>query len=197
MIKDYKVNYSTYLVRDGKICQMAWNCLKSGKYSATVHLLKQKLWYFQAYNAVTYMLLHLILITTLEGVHYHYPMQFRDEEPEAPRSKGTCSKLLREELTKLRFQFRSSSSTAVLVPWCYIELRASYFLAEVRVFLVVNWLKQNKTNTRAFWIHDQEWFCCISRPTLRNWHRLWFFYLLRGSTNTFSALDFMYLPSLA
>lgn len=81
-----------------------------------MHLLKQKLRYFQAYNAVIYMLLHLILITTLEDVHYYYPMQFKDEEPEAPRSKGTCSKLLREELTKLRFQFRSSSSTAVLVP---------------------------------------------------------------------------------
>lgn len=63
----------------------------------TVPLLQQKCGsYCKAYNALTYVFVHLILMTTLEGAHYYCPMQFRDEETEAQRHEGICSRLLRE-----------------------------------------------------------------------------------------------------
>lgn len=67
-------------------------------------LLKQKPAYLKL--IVAYMLFQLIVTTTLEGTcFYYYPMHFRDEEVEL-REVETNSRLLREALTELEFQFR-------------------------------------------------------------------------------------------
>lgn len=160
----------------------------------TVPLLKQKLGsYFNTCILLTYTWLHLIPMTTLESIHYYNPMQVRDEETEAQRGNRTCSRLLREDLTEIGFQLRSSDSKVVLVPWCYTQLRAS-FPAELRVFLVVNLLKQTKQ--RFLGAGSQEWFCCTPCLSLRGRHQLWSFHPLIRSTNTFSTLELMYLPFL-
>lgn len=83
-------------MRDDEICQdgiklpEVWGTVQC----VMVTLLKQKHGsYFKAYNVFTYVVIKSDSQNNL--VHY-YPMQFRDEETEAQRCKGICSRLLRE-----------------------------------------------------------------------------------------------------
>lgn len=110
--------------------------------------------------------------------------------PEAHRGKETGSRLLREELTELGFQLRSSDSKAVCAPWCYTELKANF---STRLGIFLGWTDLKKTQKQRAPGCKKTGMDSAALFVLLSWQRLWFLYLLKRSTNTLSVLELTYV----